>query len=115
MRDAIGRCGLCLHGKTSSSSLMKKAGGHRWAPRTYLNVLKNNNDIKVLGNLSIPVKERLQREPVWQCENNGYLRSNRLIMDPISFPSLLRHHKSFITPPFCTLIFYARFLMLLSA
>lgn len=67
LRDAVGRCGVCVNGETSSSSLMKKGGGHHWPPRTSLNVLKNNNDTEVLGKLSILVKERLLRER--QCGN----------------------------------------------
>lgn len=100
LRDAVGRCGLCVHGKTSSLPLMKKGGGHRWAPRTPLNVLKSSNDLEVLGKLSIPVKERLQRESQYgNVITIDTLGSNRPITDPISYPSLLRHHKSPITPP----------------
>lgn len=63
LKDAVGRCGLRVYGKTSSSRLMRKDGGHRWAPRTHLNVWKNNNYIEVLGNLEIPCqREATERQ-----------------------------------------------------
>lgn len=59
LRDAIGRRGLYVSGKSPTSPLMKKDGELPWTPMTHLNVLKNSNRVEVLGNLYILVKDRI--------------------------------------------------------